>query len=422
MKPTAVRLDPYKHSSTSKYVVSWTTGRTPTRVERTAWEQLHPDATTEDRERFARGTWQRHRKFFKKRTDAATFAESQKLKLLNEGQRGLAISDEVRVMAARCTARLKPYGYTLDNAVDHFIEYIKATRRSVTVSALAVEYQAAKLQKGNKERSLYDIEHRLKKFSGTFGDRIVANITTGEIDDWLTSLGLSAVSQNNYRGVTRAFFEYAVKRDYAKSNPVARIDKVRVVDKPAAIFMPDELIRLLNAAPADVLPILAIGAFAGLRQAEILRLEWPEVDQVRGFIEVKASKSKTAQRRLVTMQPNLREWLRPYASHTGLIFPAFRDPKKPGNESHLRTRLVPLCKAAKLKVWPKNGLRHSYGSYHLAKFGNANALALEMGHTTTKEIFAHYRELVRPEEAERYWKIRPETESNVLAIDQDAVL
>ena len=57
----------------------------------------------------------------------------------------------------------------------------------------------------------------------------------------------------------------------------------------------DELRALLEAAAAqapDVLPLLAIGAFAGLRDAEIKRLDWSEVDLARGFIEVKAAKQK----------------------------------------------------------------------------------------------------------------------------------
>jgi integrase len=44
-----------------------------------------------------------------------------------------------------------------------------------------------------------------------------------------------------------------------------------------------------------------------LRSAEIERLDWAEVNFEAGLIEVKASNAKTAGRRLVTMQPNLRE-------------------------------------------------------------------------------------------------------------------
>lgn len=85
------------------------------------------------------------------------------------------------------------------------------------------------------------------------------------------------------------------------------------MDAPPEIFSVEELIALLAAAQeteADVLPMLVIGAFAGLRYAEIKRLDWSEVDLKRNFIEVKASKSKTARRRIIPIQPNLAAWLR----------------------------------------------------------------------------------------------------------------
>ena len=50
--------------------------------------------------------------------------------------------------------------------------------------------------------------------------------------------------------------------------------------------------RLLESASAETLPYWAIGAFAGLRSAEIERLDWREVDFESGLIEVKASKSR----------------------------------------------------------------------------------------------------------------------------------
>lgn len=419
MKPTRVKVRPYRHSATAKWVVTWCSGSRPRKDQVAAWDLTHPTATPEDRARFVAGTWERHRKFFQDRREANTFAEGQRTKLVNEGTRSLAIPDELRVMAARCAERLRPYGHTIEQAVAHFIEHLKTTRRSVSVTALVKEYTAAKKQKGNKERSLKDIAHRLKIFEETFGDRVIATITTAEVDDWLTALGLSAQSQNNYRAVARAFFEYAVKRDYAPANPVARIDKVRIADKPAAILRPHELEKLLSVATPETLPVMAIGAFAGLRMAEIFRLDWGEVDLARGFIEVKASKSKTAQRRLVTIQPALADWLRPFVGKSGPVWPG-RKPGSHGTESNWRAKVQPVREAAGLVEWPENGLRHSYGSYHLAKFGNANALALEMGHTTTKEIFAHYREVVRPEDAERYWKIRPSAPANLVPMEKAA--
>jgi hypothetical protein len=43
----------------------------------------------------------------------------------------------------------------------------------------------------------------------------------------------------------------------------------------------------------------------------------------------------------------------------------------------------------------------------LAHSKNAASTALELGHHDSRVIFAHYRELVKPKEAERYWGVRP---------------
>jgi hypothetical protein len=43
----------------------------------------------------------------------------------------------------------------------------------------------------------------------------------------------------------------------------------------------------------------------------------------------------------------------------------------------------------------------------LAAIHDAPRVASELGHATPQLLYSTYRELVRPEEAERYWKIAP---------------
>jgi integrase len=151
--------------------------------------------------------------------------------------------------------------------------------------------------------------------------------------------------------------------------------------------------------------MLAIGAFAGIREAEIKRLDWSEVDQKRGHIEIKSSKAKSARRRIIEIQPNLREWLRPYAEMIGPVAPA-----------NSRKKLDLVRKAAKLARWPNNGLRHGYASYRLAETHDAPRVASELGHTSPQMLYSTYRELVLPAEAERYWELVPDVKAaNVVA-------
>jgi integrase len=95
---------------------------------------------------------------------------------------------------------------------------------------------------------------------------------------------------------------------------------MKSVDQAPGIFTVDELNLLLEKSPAELLPMFAIGAFA-----ELVRLEWNDIDLRRGFINMPANKSKTARRRLIKMAPNLQAWLSPYVHHTGRLWTQHRD-------------------------------------------------------------------------------------------------
>src|SRR5262249_1284952 len=191
---------------------------------------------------------------------------------------------------------------------------------------------------------------------------------------------------------------FAVRNGYSAGNPALGAAKAKVFGEAPGILTVTETARLLEAASSDVLPYIAIGAFAGLRRAELKRLNWKQIDFESGLIEVTARSSKTAQRRFVVIQPNLREWLLPWRKHKGNVTPPRFEFRRSFNEAR---------RNAGVTEWPENALRHSFASYHLAKFNDAALTALQLGHRDSRVTFAHYRELVKPKEAERYWRITP---------------
>ena len=83
-----------------------------------------------------------------------------------------------------------------------------------------------------------------------------------------------------------------------------------------------------------------------------------------------------------------------------------------------RKKLDLVRKAARLARWPQNGLHHSFASYRLALTHDAPRVATELGHTSPKMLYSTYRELVLPEEADRYWKLVPGAKAeNVVAFN-----
>ena len=339
----------------------------------------------------------RKRSFFETKEQAESFVAFKNAELKRNGIEHAEFPTSLRVMAQNAVEQLKPFGKTITDAVGYYVAHLKASEKSCTAEQLVRELLKAKEADGVGERHLNDIRSRLSVFSEKFDGQMVATITTAQLDDWLRSLPVLAVTRNHYRGLLLLAFNFAVKRGYALDNPAKQTDKAKGRKSDIGILTVAQAARLLESATQDVLPYIAIGAFAGLRRAEIERLDWSKIDFESGLIEVTAQNSKTAQRRLVTMQPNLREWLLPLRQHKGNVTPSncFRESFEQARE------------AAGIAEWPDNALRHSFASYHLAHFKNAASTALELGHHDSRITFAHYRELVKPKDAERYWGIRP---------------
>jgi integrase len=353
----------------------------------------------------------RKRSFFETEAQAKNFAHFKNAELQRNGVAHAEFPERLRMMAQECADKLKRFGRTIEDATKHFIAHLEATEKSCTAEQLVDELLAATKADGRSESHLRDIRTRLGKFAEKFDGQPVATITESEIDDWLRSLPFSMQTRKHYRGLLVLAFNFAVRRKYAPSNPATGAARPRVVTKPPGILTVNEAARLLESATPDVLPYLAIGLFAGLRRAELERLDWSEIDFEGdgGLIEVTAQKSKTAQRRHVKIEPNLREWLLPLRKHAGNVTP----PRSCFLQSFRQARV-----SAGITEWPDNALRHSFASYHLAHFKNAAETALQLGHHDARITFAHYRELVRPKEAKRYWDIRPTKAANVVDISE----
>jgi len=172
------------------------------------------------------------------------------------------------------------------------------------------------------------------------------------------------------------------------------LNKEREAYLSPEIFTPEEMCQILTHCEPAMIPYMAIGAFAGLRSAEIARLDWSAIDFDSGYIKVSGEITKTQQRRLVPILPSLRAWLFPHKKASGPVtFFTFR-------------KGIHRCTKAAGIAWKANALRHSFGSYRLAEVQDAAKVSLEMGNSPAM-LFKHYRELVTPEQAKQWFEIMP---------------
>jgi integrase len=155
---------------------------------------------------------------------------------------------------------------------------------------------------------------------------------------------------------------------------------------------------LKNANDQGLLPYIALALFAGLRSAELMRLDGKDVNFEERAVVVGQQVAKKRSRRVVEMCDALYAWLIPLKPLKGAIVDTREFPDN----------LDALKGAAEIESWPHNGLRHSFGSYHLAFRGDAVKTAQQMGHRSSDVVHNHYKALVLKTDAEKFWSLKPE--------------
>ncbi len=366
-----------------------------------------------------------------------TFSDLEEAKreaefIANRLASGEAVASELgpreRATFARVLELLAPSGATPELAASTYAQAVKllggdrvlevvrehARRNPVArpvklVPEIVAELLEAKAKAGAGLRYMQDLKHRLGKFADAF-NRPVASVTGGEIQGWLDGLELGPQSRVNFARVLGQLVGFAKRKGYLPKDhdELEKLEKPNVRNGDAIeVFTPDELRKLLAAASPDYLPALVIGGFCGLRTAELERLDWAEVRVAERFVEVTAGKSKTASRRIVPLCEAACAWLANHVRESGKVWR--------GGRTTICDASADTAKAAGI-AWKANGLRHSFISYRLALIQNAAQTSLEAGNSP-QVCFKHYRELVRPVDAQKWFAtVPPAPAANVIQL------
>lgn len=329
------------------------------------------------------------------------------------GKFGLRLSDGVRVLAA-CLAKLGGDAHELEAAVRWYVQTVKGVSK-VTVEQVIDEIVKSKTALGRSARYLGDLRSRLGILSKAFPSRVVGTITPVEVQRWLDGLaarGLKAQTVAHARRIASLVFRFAYRRGYTAIDVMARVEPVSVRRAEPQVFTPEEMARLMAAADSKTLPVLALLGFAGIRPAEVERLDWSAINLADRVITIGADAAKTGSRRFVEIAPNLAKWLLPYARASG---PVWAGPRGTGR---LQQALSKIAERAGV-TWKPNALRHTFISCRVALVQDVPKVAFEAGNSP-QMIMRHYLRLTTAETARRWFSIEPQTAENVVALSGGA--
>ena len=359
----------------------------------------------------------------------AEAAAAEAIKKVSSGEQSvLQLANRDRETYQRAKEALAPFNIELDvaaigyadiltilagvgspvEAARYFVKHHAKELPRITVRKAVAKCLAQAAADGKSPARLKQLAWGLNAFAEDINVD-AGEVSPGIVSQYLTALAAGERTKKNVRDVIGYFGRWLVLHGYLArgTNLVEGVQRYSMKTGEIEIFTPAEIIQLIEKADARLLPYIVIGAFAGLRGAEIQRLDWSEVDLVDGFIEVKAEKAKTDVRRLVPIPPNLKAWLNDCRKKSGPVCP-FK------NVVNQLMKLVARINKAMPKktpekermTWKKNGLRHSCISYRVAQCADVARVADESGNSPAV-IKSNYLKRVKPAQAKEWFAISP---------------
>ncbi len=235
----------------------------------------------------------------------------------------------------------------------------------------------------------------LGKFARKFATRPIGEVTKDEIRDFLRDQPGNWRTHNGRLSLIITLFNFAKTNKHLPQDRDTEADAVKRIPRPRGehgrpgVLSADELREVLAHVGAAWLPFVALGAFAGLRRSEIEQLDWSDVRWEEKLIHVRSEVAKNTRRlagdeRFVPMREQLLAWLHGYRDkRTG---PVCTRTRFEDELNRLRTEaknedgkvVRPVVIQGK---WPKNALRHTYGSCRCSEAKNMPLVAEEMGNS-----------------------------------------
>jgi len=159
--------------------------------------------------------------------------------------------------------------------------------------------------------------------SPIFRGRPLGHITADDIEKYRDKRreDASGATVNRNLALLSNLFTVAIKCGYAEKNPVKRVKRYKenAGKRRRFVFSPEEIQRLMAAAPDHLRPILTVAFWTGLRKGDILGLRWDSVDFAGHAITL--TMEKTEEPIIIPMVPWLEDTLRKLHAESEPGFP-----------------------------------------------------------------------------------------------------
>jgi integrase len=334
----------------------------------------------------------RTRKFFNSLKEARDAEKLLWLDYNEHGARDLNLSHEDRLRFVTLDRQCRKVGTTLEKAVEIGLGSLVAPDPIALKEGMDA-YIQSKVNRRCRPRTVQTVLSRIRQLVEMMPkDAMCSDVTPAMLRDMVHRNGWSPMTMRNRMVEYGAFFRWLVRNAHMANNPAEHMDRIIVDPTPPRVLTPEELRRLLGWCwenDRGMAGWIAIGAFCGIRPAEINRLPPQNIDLKSKVVLVESTKIRD--NRYVDIPDNAIPWLGEFST---------KGSRKRFEKARRETGL--------LDDWPPDGLRNSCASYYAALWG-VDKSKDRLGHKgDSRTFFVHYRVPVLKDAAEEWFRITPE--------------
>ena len=258
-----------------------------------------------------------------------------------------------------------------------------------TFSAVAkrfLSYQKARLTTKAYERERSIIELHLQPF---FACKLAA-VRRVDIQRYVTarSATVSAHTVQKELNVLKHLLRLAVEWEIVPFHPSQGVKSPRVPAGRVRYLQPAELRAVIQAAPAWLVPIVALAVSTGMRRSDVLRLRWLDLDLEHDRIML--SQTKNGESRIVYLNKAAQAAIGSLpldvsTKPTDKLFPNI-------TPDQVSTAFRRACKAVNIADFRFHDLRHTAASWLRMKGADIHMVAQLLGHKDLR-MAARYQHL-----------------------------
>jgi integrase len=237
----------------------------------------------------------------------------------------------------------------------------------------------AKPNKKSWERDELSIRHLTKRFGG----KTLMNITIYDVENYKKerSKEASPATVNRELACLKTIFNKAIEWEKTEYNPVKKVKLFREDNKRWRYLEKDEINKILENANEPLKSIIIVALNTGMRQGEIIKLKWLDVDLSNRLIYIRTENAKSGVGRELPMNEilydlffSLRMQNEMSAEPSTCLFTC--------KQEWVKHKFHELMAELGIKDFRFHDLRHTFAS-HLAMMGvNIKTIQELLGHQT----------------------------------------